>query len=130
MKDPSGSLRETHRILNNGGLLAIELPNMESKKSRRSGEDWDQVKPKEHLFYFTPDVLRRMVEKAGFKVVKISALAKGTDIGDKLDQIGFKRVKKWLIKLFPLTQWIKKSLLSLKRMAGEDDIILLYALKM
>jgi len=130
MKDPSGSLQETHRILNNGGLLAIELPNMASKKSRKSGEDWDQIKPKEHLFYFTPDVLRRMVEKGGFRVVKISALPKGTDIGEKLDQIGFGRVKKWLIKLFPLTQWIKKSLLSLKRMAGEDDIILLYALKM
>lgn len=130
VKDPSGCLRETHRVLNNDGLLAVEVPNMDSKKSKKAGKEWNQIKPQEHLFYFTPDVLKRMVEKAGFRVVKISALPKGTDIGDKLDHMGLGRVKKWLIKLFPFAPWIKKTLLSLKRMAGEDDIILLYALKM
>ena len=129
MRDPAGCLREIHRILKDSGVLAAELPNIGSKRSKKSGKNWDQLKPREHLYYFTPGALRRIVEKTGFQVVRVSTLPKGTHIGEKLEHLGWTRMKKWLIRFYPLTQWIKKILLRIKKVAGEDDIILLYALK-
>jgi 2-polyprenyl-3-methyl-5-hydroxy-6-metoxy-1,4-benzoquinol methylase len=129
MRDPAACLRETHRILKDSGVLAVELPNIESKRSKKKGVHWDQLKPREHLYYFAPGTLRRSVEKAGFQVVRVSTLPKGTHIGEKLKHLGWTKIKKWLVKFFPLTRWIKTILLRIKKVAGEDDIILLYAVK-
>lgn len=129
MEDPSGCLKEVHRILSKSGLVAIEVPNIRSRRFKKLGENWDQLKPHEHLYYFTPDVLRKMAERAGFKILKIATIPKGTLIGEKLENLSLARIKKRLIKLFKYTHWIKKSILYLKRVAGEDDIILLYASK-
>ena len=49
MRDPAGCLQEIHRILKDSGVLAAELPNIGSKRSKKSGENWDQLKPWEHL---------------------------------------------------------------------------------
>lgn len=130
MEDPSSCFQEIHRILKKSGLVAIEVPNIGSRRYKKLRENWGQLKPHEHLYYFTPDVLRKMVERAGFKIVKIATLPKGTNIGDKLENLSLARLKKRLIKLFRYTQWVKKGLLYLKRITGEDDIILLYASKL
>ena len=129
MRDPAACLQEIHRILKDSGVLAVELPNIESKRSQKAGENWDQLKPREHLYYFGPGTLRKSVEKAGFQVVRISTLPKGTYVGEKLERLGWTRIKEWLVRFFPLTRWIKTILLHIKKVAGEDDIILLYAVK-
>lgn len=130
MEDPLGCLQEIHRILKKSGLIAIEVPNIGSRRFKKQRENWDQLKPYEHLYYFTPDVLGKMVKKAGFKIAEITTVPKGTLIGEKLENLRLARLKKWLIELFRYTQWAKKSLLYLKRITGEDDTILLYALKL
>lgn len=130
MEDPLGCLLETHRILKKSGLVAIELPNIGSRKFKKLRENWDQLKPHEHLYYFTPGALTKMVKKARFKIAEISTVPKGTNIGEKLEDLRLARQKKWLIKLFQYTQWVKKILLYLKRITGEDDVILLYALRL
>jgi len=128
MRDPLGSLEQVHRMLKKNGLIAIEVPNIGSREFRKQRENWDYLKPKEHLYYFTPEVLKKMVEKAGFKVIKVTTLPKGTGIGEKLGNLGLGRLKKQLVKSFNYLSWIKKSILYLKKFSG-DDIILLYALK-
>jgi 2-polyprenyl-3-methyl-5-hydroxy-6-metoxy-1,4-benzoquinol methylase len=129
MEDPSGCLKEIHRILRKSGLIAIEVPNIGSKRFKKLRENWDQLKPHEHLYYFTLGVLRKMAERAGFETVEVSTIPKGTNVGEKLENFRLARIKKRLIKLFRYTQWIKKSILYFKRITGEDDIILLYASK-
>lgn len=130
MEDPLDHLEEVHRILKKSGLIAIEVPNIGSKRFKKLRGNWDQLKPHEHLYYFTPEVLGKMVKKAGFKIAKITTIPKGTLVGEKLENFRLARLKKWLIGLFRYTQWIKKCLLYLKRITGDDDTILLYALKL
>jgi len=130
MPDPLGCLQKIQRLLKRTGLIAIEVPNIGSRRSKRLREKWDQLKPQEHLYYFTPDVLRKMVKKAGFKIVKIKTIPGGTGLGNKLEHLKFAKFKKQLIGLFKYLQWIKKCIIYFKRIGGADDIILLYALKL
>ncbi len=125
-RDPAATLKEVYRIMKNGGLLAIEVPNFNSRRSRHQGKDWEYLKPREHLYYFTGQTLKMMVEKAGFAVVVIKTLSSGTGAGNMLDKLGLFNFKKRLISIFRYLSWIKRILLRLKK---GDDFILLYARK-
>jgi len=79
--EPLGILREAHRVLAAGGLLALRVPNARFHRLwarmlialgplvRSRG--WDTY-PVVHHFAFTPSGLRRLVERAGFQVLAIS----------------------------------------------------------
>jgi len=79
--EPLTILREAHRVLVAGGLLALRVPNARFHRSwarllialgplvRSRG--WDTY-PVVHHFAFTPSGLRRLVERAGFRVLEVS----------------------------------------------------------
>jgi glycosyltransferase involved in cell wall biosynthesis/SAM-dependent methyltransferase len=79
--DPLTILREAHRVLVAGGLLALRVPNARFHRPwarllialgplvRSRG--WDTY-PTVHHFAFTPAGLRRLVERAGFRVLEVS----------------------------------------------------------
>lgn len=65
--DPRGVLEEFFRVLKPGGWVFIEVPN----------ESWDKVATQKlipHLYFFTPDTLSKLSQKAGFEVVKTAVL--------------------------------------------------------
>jgi 2-polyprenyl-3-methyl-5-hydroxy-6-metoxy-1,4-benzoquinol methylase len=67
LPDPAGFLDLTKKILKNGGYLIISTPNL-----RRFGgvkEDWDF--PPNHLFRWDQNVLVKLLEAKGFRVVKV-----------------------------------------------------------
>lgn len=66
VSDPSGLLREVHRILKLDGILGLLVPNVESHSARTKEEWWAPF----HLFHFSNATLRGMVERAGFTVVR------------------------------------------------------------
>jgi len=79
--EPLTILREAHRVLVAGGLLALRVPNARFHRPwarllialgplvRSRG--WDTY-PVVHHFAFTPSGLRRLVERAGFRVLEVS----------------------------------------------------------
>lgn len=85
LTDPRGDLAIVHRLLRPGGLLVIAVPN---RLSRLFNGVYRLIKgvtpplytPDErelHLFHFTPDSLRRLLEGLGFRV-----LTAGMDVED------------------------------------------------
>lgn len=68
LHDPTGSLREIHRILKPGGLLVIRVPNLASWDAAVFGRYWAGLDAPRHLYLFTPTTLRRMLQDAGFTV--------------------------------------------------------------
>ncbi|MGH7346081.1 MAG: glycosyltransferase [Candidatus Rokuibacteriota bacterium] len=79
--EPLTILREAHRVLTAGGLLALRVPNARFHRQwarflvalgplvRSRG--WDTY-PVIHHFAFTPSGLRQLVERAGFRVLAVS----------------------------------------------------------
>jgi glycosyltransferase involved in cell wall biosynthesis/SAM-dependent methyltransferase len=79
--EPLAMLREAHRVLVAGGLLALRVPNARfhgawarvliglGPLARSRG--WDTY-PAVHHFAFTPAGLRQLVERAGFSVLAVS----------------------------------------------------------
>lgn len=79
-REPASIMREAHRVLVAGGLLALRVPNARFHRAwvrllislgplARSRE-WDTY-PIVHHFAFTPAGLRRLAERTGFRVLEV-----------------------------------------------------------
>jgi SAM-dependent methyltransferase len=66
--DPLQALRNAHAALRPGGRLFAVTPNFDSLAAKTLGDKWGLVEPEHHLFYFTPQTLDAILEKAGFRV--------------------------------------------------------------
>jgi 2-polyprenyl-3-methyl-5-hydroxy-6-metoxy-1,4-benzoquinol methylase len=64
--DPFADLKEILRVLRPDGVLSITTPNFNSLAHKLIGREWSVLSPGEHLFYFTPQTLTAMLERAGF----------------------------------------------------------------
>lgn len=72
--NPVEELKKIRNLLNDNGLLFIEVPNFNSIKFRLSGYKWKGGNhPLYHRSFFTAKTLERTLEKAGFtKQLKIN----------------------------------------------------------
>jgi SAM-dependent methyltransferase len=85
LTDPRGDLAIVHRLLRPGGLLFIAVPNRLStifngvyRMIKGSPPPFYTPDERElHLFHFTPDGLRRLLEGRGFRV-----MTAGMDVAD------------------------------------------------
>ncbi|TAJ08556.1 MAG: class I SAM-dependent methyltransferase [Nitrospirae bacterium] len=68
---PRTVLAEARRLLAPGGRLVIETPNMAGWMPRLMGKRHPWVRPPEHLTYFTPLTLRRLLDQGGFRVEQL-----------------------------------------------------------
>jgi SAM-dependent methyltransferase len=87
MRDPGAALREANRVLRQGGLLAIEVPNdMDAYRAAlaSAGNRW-WVIPPVHLYYFNASTLSRWLLMNGFEPVYLAT--EGSVGGDLLSQL-------------------------------------------
>ncbi|MEM1108221.1 MAG: class I SAM-dependent methyltransferase [Planctomycetota bacterium] len=68
--DPLAELERVSKMLQPGGLLFVELPSWSGMGRRLKGSAWKQIKPPEHINYFTPSSLERCVQRAGLKPIQ------------------------------------------------------------
>jgi 2-polyprenyl-3-methyl-5-hydroxy-6-metoxy-1,4-benzoquinol methylase len=70
---PHACLAEARRLLAPHGLLVVDTPNLNGLMPRLMGVRHPWVRPPEHLTYFTPASLRRLLERSGFEVRALSS---------------------------------------------------------
>ena len=70
MSDYLENLKKIETIINLGGYLIIEVPNSESYRSKKYGDDWVYVY-EEHLHHFSPRGIKEILLSIGFTVKKI-----------------------------------------------------------
>jgi SAM-dependent methyltransferase len=69
LPDPRATLSLCHRYLNPGGIIVLTTGDFGSLYARLAGSHWRLLTPPQHLWYFTPESLRRMSRPLGLTVV-------------------------------------------------------------
>lgn len=68
LADPAATLRLCSRVLKPGGVIILTTGNFASPLARLAGKHWRLMTPPQHLWYFTPESLRRMSAGNGMHV--------------------------------------------------------------
>jgi SAM-dependent methyltransferase len=69
---PLSHLREMGRVTRPGGLLILTTPNFQGLSRRLLGMRWRVIDP-EHLGYFTPTILSRLLHEVGYTTVRVTS---------------------------------------------------------
>jgi 2-polyprenyl-3-methyl-5-hydroxy-6-metoxy-1,4-benzoquinol methylase len=70
---PVDFLREVRKVLHPEGILCLVTPNRNSLLSRVSGKRWVSFKLPEHICYYDPETITRLLAETGFQPVRIMA---------------------------------------------------------
>lgn len=73
LRDPVAALKKCHALLAAGGLLLLKTVNHAGLNRRLLGASWSGYRPPDHLVYFGPANLRRLLRDIGFSRISISA---------------------------------------------------------
>lgn len=76
LPDPVAFVRRVRPWLEPGGLFAATLPNVASVAARAMGRHWFYYAAPDHVHYFTPATIGRLLAEAGFEQVAVRAAAK------------------------------------------------------
>jgi len=74
VKNPCGLLTEVHRVLKRGAKMVITTPNINAIAKLLKGNQWVGFSDPSHLYLFTSDSLKFLVEKNGFVVIKLETI--------------------------------------------------------
>lgn len=72
LEDPSATVAELLGLLSESGRLYIRTPNADSLLAGVMGPAWRGWETPRHLFVFTPDTLRTVIERGGGEVVGLT----------------------------------------------------------
>jgi SAM-dependent methyltransferase len=72
INNPLEELAKFHTLLRPGGVLYITTPNFISYASRTLKSKWTCVEYPEHLTYYTPSTLNKILVKSGFKKISLN----------------------------------------------------------
>lgn len=93
LQDPLAYLIEINRILRIGGLVALSTVNLDSLSYLMLRDRWWVIGPSDHIFYFTPHTLTRMLQKSGFTIIEMTS--QDLDIRNIQDNLS-SGLAKWL----------------------------------
>lgn len=71
LHDPVATIQEISRILRPGGAVSLVVPTLSSAQFQRFGDDWWVLQLPQHLVFFDPLTLSRVLTTAGLAVQEI-----------------------------------------------------------
>ncbi len=71
LHSPLETLEKCNDLLNNDGILCGIVPNFASFASEKLQDKWEWLDPYHHIVQFTPESLRKMLEKSGFRILNM-----------------------------------------------------------
>jgi len=69
LEDPFSEIEEMIRILRKDGILVIGVPNANSLWHKLYGSDWIWNNPKEHIYHFSLESSKFMMNKIGLNII-------------------------------------------------------------
>lgn len=99
-RDPRSELRQLRGLVRPGGVLVLETPDVETIWFRLLGERWRQIIP-DHLFFFSPATLGRLLQEEGWTVLSCRHVGKSMSVRLFISRIGrnYPRTARLLVRL-------------------------------
>ena len=72
--EPLGALGHLRDALRPGGLLFLEVPNVQGDNARAEKLGWKPLELQHHVAHYGPRSLRRLLERAGFEVLRTTTI--------------------------------------------------------
>lgn len=69
LPDINNDFEKLRAMLDDDGIVALVTPDFSSMQRKLFGRRWFQFKPREHIYYFTPQTLEKIAQKHGFSIV-------------------------------------------------------------
>ncbi len=123
-------LQGIYKVLKKWGKFILTVPNLNSLEFRLYRKYWEWFSPPAHLIYYTPETLRKMLNKHGFKVSHIETY-QWDSVGNllyqwylALRQFIFYSLKYvyWKEKLFKIREQIRKKIKENTQINGEEFV--------
>lgn len=84
LENPLDIFKKARTLLKKGGKIFVDVPNFGSLSSSILGRRWPYLAPSEHLYHFEPRTLKKVITKAGFKVIFESSHSGIFDLGNPI----------------------------------------------
>lgn len=125
----SAVLAAARRILDDEGLLVIAVPNADSLEAKLFGRWWVNWDPPRHLYHFTRATLGRLLERAGFHVIRSKTGVTPAHFMTSLERVWAHKFSRAL----PARKWVERLLVGpfclLVGNLGYGTEIMVYAVK-
>lgn len=112
---PANSLINLNRLLKKNGYIVVNYPDIDSSIAKLMGRRWIFLLTV-HLWYFTPKTITKLLEKCGFKVIKIKKHWQTLELGYLVTRMGpysktlqilaSKIVNALKLERLPITYWL------------------------
>jgi len=73
LQDPRAELKKAHKLLKEGGILTFETGNQASLWAKAWGKHWHFFAPPQHLFVYSAQHLKTLLDQAGFTIRSVSS---------------------------------------------------------
>ncbi len=88
LMDPVSTLKETHRVLKDEGLVCASTMNVNSLFARILGKRWPHLMLM-HMYYYSPDTLVKLFARCGFKITSICSHKRILRMGYLIGKFGY-----------------------------------------
>jgi SAM-dependent methyltransferase len=95
--EPAAVLERLRGALRPGGLLLIEVPNVESAASRAQGRNWFHLDLAHHVGHYAPATLTELLRRTGYEPLEVDTFPTAGYL--RPDQARSPRALAWQVKL-------------------------------
>ncbi|MFH1562155.1 MAG: class I SAM-dependent methyltransferase [Nitrospirota bacterium] len=110
LPDPTLNLKKAYNLLKPNGLLVLSTGDIGSFVAKLMGKHWHLLLPPQHIYYFSQETIKKILEKTGFEVVKIKYWGKSMTLTHFFRRLSFLLKNRLLYQLIELTPMSKMRL--------------------
>jgi SAM-dependent methyltransferase len=100
VQSPRAYLAHAARLVRPGGFISMLTPNVHGLAFRLLGRGWSAIGPNDHIYYFAPLTMSRLLKSSGFRIHSMATGAVKADVWRRwLRYRALGRLAEWLSRL-------------------------------